>query len=177
MSNWFKEFYVLVKAPVRSSSRNMVCVVKMQEALTREKAQELVANYGAYHRKKRGFCSEENFSVIKNPAKFHIGYTYSQSKDNQSLRDKLHSALEATKSIVLERVWFDGADERNNDIYKICICLTGDASMKHLIESQLRFYQKEDVIIDYSMQVEQYEGADIVDHYMVFKSFNNEFFA
>lgn len=173
---WLKEFCVLVKAPARYSS-NCVCVVKTQKAPTLEKAQELVANYGAYHRKKRGFVSEENFSVIKNPTRFRIAYTYNHRLDNRSLRGGLHFALEEAKAVVCEDSWLDGADGSNDDISVIHILLTGDAFMRHFIESQLRFYQKANAIIDYSIQVEPYEGDDICNHYTIAKSFNDKFFA
>ncbi len=173
---WLKEFCVLVKAPVRSSP-DWMCVVKTQKAPTREKAQELVANYGTYHRKKHGFISEENFSVIKNPARFRITYTYNHRLDNRSLRGGLHLALETAKSVVFEDSWLDGTDECNDDISVLRIRLTGDAFMRHFIESQLRFYQKANAIIDYSIQVEPYEGDDIYDHYTAVASFNAKFFA
>ena len=173
---WLKEFCVLVKAPVRNSSHDMMCVVKTQKALTREKAQELVANYGAYHRKKRRLVSEEAFSVIKNPARFSITYTYNHLDDNFRKRNALTAVLDATKSLVFE-YHHTVTDERDDDIFRIEIFLTGDAFMRHFIESQLRFYQKENAIIDYSIQVEPYEGDDICNHYMIFKSFNNKFFA
>lgn len=174
---WLKEFCVLVKAPVRSASHDMMCVIKTQKAPTLEKAQELVANYGAYHRKKHGFISEENFSVIKNPAKFRITYTYNRRLDNRSLRGALHLALEKAKAVVFEDSWLDGTDECNDDIYVLRIRLTGDAFMRHFIESQLRFYQKANAIIDYSIKVEPYEGDDICNHYTIVKSFNDKFFA
>jgi hypothetical protein len=172
---WLKEFSVLVKAPVRRSSHDMMCVVKRQKAPTLEKAQELVANYGAYHRKKRGLVSEEAFSVIKNPVSFRIAYTYNRN-DERSVRADLHLALEAAKSVVIRDSWFDGTDERNDDIFVIRINITGDACMRSFIENQLRFCQKENAIIDYCIQVEPYRGDDICNHYMIFKTFNDKFF-
>ncbi len=174
---WLKEFSVLVKAPVRSSSRKVDCVVKKQKAPTLEKAQELVANYGAYHRNKRRLVSEEAFSVIKNPARFSITYTYNHLDDNFRKRNALIAVLDATKSLVFDYHHHAGTDERDDDIFIIKIFLTGDAFMRHFVESQLRFYQKENAIIDYSIQVEPYEGDDICHYYPVFQSFNAKFFA
>ena len=176
---WLKEFYVLVKVPTRYSAYGSTCIVKKQKAPTLEKAQELVANYCTHYRKKRGFLSEGTFSVIKNPARFRIVYTFN-SLDANITREKRYALitdLSATKSLVLVNHYHAGTDERDNDIFLTHIILTGDAFMRHFIESQLRFYQKENVVIDYSIQVEPYEGDAVCNDYLVFQSFDAKFFA
>lgn len=172
---WLKEFCVLVKAPVRIPSRRMMCVIKTQKAPTREKAQELVANYCAHHRKKRNLASDENFLVIKNPVRVNITYTYNHLS-NQRERFALLAELDETKAAVFEvlrHADINGGD----DTFVAKALLVGDAFIRHHIEPRLRFYQKENAIIDYSIQVEPYEGDDICNHYMIFKSFNDKFFA
>lgn len=173
---WLKEFSVLVKAPGRYHCTR--CVVKRQKAPTLEKAQELVANYGAYHRKKRGLVSEEAFSVIKNPVKFRVTYTFSWP-DVNATREKRHAltaVLEAAKSLVVVDQYYAGTDVCDTDICIYRINITGDACMRSFIENQLRFSQKENAIIDYCIQVEPYLGDDICNHYMIFKTFNDKFF-
>lgn len=163
---------VLIKVTTCAYQPKVRHMFFMQKATSLEKAQKLVASYGAYHRTKRNLVSDENFSVVKKPARFYIKYTYNRLIPNKVGLRAIEAVLEALKTVAIERIYDAGAE---GDICAKVVELAGDISVKSFIESYLHDRTK-DTIIDYCVQACEFENLISPPCYLEATSFNSSLF-
>ena len=164
-------YFVAVKAPNWGRF-----ILKYQQATSLEKAQELVKGYCDYWRKKKNLISEEAYRVIYHPMQLSIAYTFNvRDVDIQELRS-IHAFLTAFKSSVIYTDYVAETDD--SDVQRQHYSLYVDAelygcSVKDILCSYFTNKQRENVIIDYSVQVRKYEYHELYSAFPAVKNFRN----
>lgn len=123
--------------------------VMKKEATSLEQAQDTVARYCAYHCKRAMLLSDDSITVVKRPAVFNIAFLFNSrehEKDAERLFDTLLTLEPARFPVVRAE-----ASALQGDLDYYTLSFHGDASLKSKIQQMFFVAQKEEHVIDYTV--------------------------